>query len=277
MVLGNIVEKPCDCAAGEDSRDHSDDHIQPLPNTETCGEFSAMADHPGAIRPEQIPVLNRPSVPMARLRSSEATEISDNTAAGARLSTSNTERTGTTTLVVLDFAPAETPGINLGRFQSFFGSRFRSTTTAFWHMVKQGSAQKDTLTQRDVDPQPQQFENIGNVQPPFANHSLSTLQNSLTQANDKADLALLSSASPTNAGDALMSTDVSSFTPPPAVIADDTTATSFHPPSDDCKQCWLFYPWAHVYYPPAETSNTECLTALTAAPTPNLPPLELDL
>ncbi|KAL9628848.1 MAG: hypothetical protein Q9204_005622, partial [Flavoplaca sp. TL-2023a] len=275
-VSGNLMEKPHDCVTGDDFQDHSDKHIQRLPNSPTCRDFSAMPDHPGAIRSEKIPVLNRPSVPMARLRSSEATEISDNTAAGARLSNSNTERTGTANFGVLDSAPAEPPGINLGRFPSFFGSRFRSTTAAFWHMVKQGSTQKDPLTQRDVDTQPQHFKNIGNVQPLFANHSLSTLQNSLTQADDNADLAFFSSASPINAGDVLVSTDASSFTPPPAVIADDTTATSFHPPSDECKQCWLFYPWAHVYYPPAETSNTECLTALTAAPAPNLPPLELD-
>ncbi|KAL8850275.1 MAG: hypothetical protein Q9221_004785 [Calogaya cf. arnoldii] len=116
----------------------------------------------------------------------------------------------------------------------------RSTAIASWKSAKQRDMLKHALNVRDVDSQLQHFQGAADVQLPYANDN------------------------------------VPSFTPPPAYIADTTAASSFLPPPDACKQCWIFYPWAHVYYPSAETSNTDCLTALMAAPTPNLPPLELE-
>lgn len=142
--------------------------------------------------------------------------------------------------------------------------------------MEQQDTPKRALNERDVDSQILRFRGSVNVQPPFTNDSLSAFDHPQAPANDHLDLPSTIGGSPSVASDAPVPTDTPLFTPPPAYIADTTTATSFHPPPDACKQCWIFYPLAHVYYPPAATSNTECLTALTAAPAPNHPPLALE-
>lgn len=51
-----------------------------------------------------------------------------------------------------------------------------------------------------------------------------------------------------------------------------TTSSPPLPLSDDCKQCFIIYKYVSVYYPPATSSNTDCLTNGAEMPSPSLPP-----
>ncbi|KAL8731578.1 MAG: hypothetical protein Q9181_004243 [Wetmoreana brouardii] len=51
-----------------------------------------------------------------------------------------------------------------------------------------------------------------------------------------------------------------------------TTPPNSSPPNDDCSQCWIIYKYVSVYYPPARSSNTDCLANGAAMPSSTLPP-----
>lgn len=51
-----------------------------------------------------------------------------------------------------------------------------------------------------------------------------------------------------------------------------TIPSDNNPPIDDCSQCWIIYKYVSVYYPPASSSNTDCLTGGAAMASPTLPP-----
>ncbi|KAL8936223.1 MAG: hypothetical protein Q9216_005050 [Gyalolechia sp. 2 TL-2023] len=50
------------------------------------------------------------------------------------------------------------------------------------------------------------------------------------------------------------------------------TSSPALPLSDDCSQCSIIFKYVSVYYPPAASSNTECLTNGAEIPSPSLPP-----
>lgn len=59
-------------------------------------------------------------------------------------------------------------------------------------------------------------------------------------------------------------------TPMPANLSMSTPSPSL-PLSDDCSQCFIIFKYVSVYYPPAESSNTDCLKGIET-PSPSLPP-----
>ncbi|KAL8785601.1 MAG: hypothetical protein Q9213_003255 [Squamulea squamosa] len=143
----------------------------------------------------------------------------------------------------------------------------------FWRVFQRRDLSKPSFDEPDIDSNLKNFHGPASVLPPITNGSLPAPQAPETPADNIANFPPMINGNPSIASDPPVPMDLDSFTPPPAFLA---STTSFQPPPDACKQCWIFYKWAHIYYPPAETSNTLCLTALTAAPTPHLPPLELE-
>ncbi|KAL8958671.1 MAG: hypothetical protein Q9193_004319 [Seirophora villosa] len=65
----------------------------------------------------------------------------------------------------------------------------------------------------------------------------------------------------------------------PTTNSEDTVSPSTQRPkpaedTDDCSKCFIIYKYVDVYYPPAASSVTDCLTELDLAgvPTPTIPP-----
>ncbi|KAL8668961.1 MAG: hypothetical protein Q9168_006432 [Polycauliona sp. 1 TL-2023] len=159
--------------------------------------------------------------------------------------------------------------------QASFCSKFRASAMALWSGTVQRDSPNRVLDQRDVESQFQQFQKPPDDHHPLGNDSLSAFPQLKAPVNNHAPSVV--AAGPSVVSDAPLPFDESFSMPPPAFITDMPTVGAFNPSQEVCDQCWISYPYAQVYYPSAEASNTECLKSLTAAPEPNLPPLELDL
>ncbi|KAI4108314.1 MAG: hypothetical protein LQ339_002215 [Xanthoria mediterranea] len=254
-VKGYVVNSEHNSPRGESAQDHSYDYSRSLTATSNFHGPPAPANRPGATLSEQVSLPKGSITHLVNPRSEEASDGSGEPAAG-RFLDSITRR-------------KDHPLITFRR-------SLGSTATAFWKMVKQPNTPKRTMNEREVDSQIPHFWGAAKFQPPFTNNSLSLLRSPEAPANHHPNLPSTIVESTSIASDTSVSTDAATFVPPPPYITDAANPTSFRPPSDSCNRCYIFYPWAHVYYPSAETSNTECLSALTAAPTPNLPPLGLE-
>lgn len=274
-MKGYVVNSEHNTPSGGSAQGHSYDYSRSLTATSNFHGPPAPANRPGVTLSEQLSLPKGSITHLVNPRSEEASEGSGEPAAGKFLD-STTRQKGTVPIDRICSIPAYPLATNTDHAQISFRRSLESTAAAFWKMVKQPNTPKRTMNEREVDSQFPHFRGAAKFQPPFTNDSLSALQSPEAPANHHSNLPFTIVESTSMASDTSVSTDAAAFVPPPPYIADTANPTSFGPPSDSCNQCYIFYRWAHVYYPPAETSNTECLSALTAAPTPNLPPLGLE-
>ncbi|KAL9592874.1 MAG: hypothetical protein Q9179_006289, partial [Wetmoreana sp. 5 TL-2023] len=91
---------------------------------------------------------------------------------------------------------------------------------------------------------------------------------------DPTTLASLYEATP---GQVLAPIIITGEIPPPLPSQNPlpTTPPTFLSPDDpreDCRQCTIFFNSVSVYYPPAESSNTDCLTDVVTRSSPSIPP-----
>lgn len=108
------------------------------------------------------------------------------------------------------------------------------------------------------------FDNVDFVQPTSATDlpSLSTDLAAIATVSSEN----LTSGAPTSAYAAAISTSAQSSS-----LVSESLARS--PVSDDCDNtCCIFYSYVSVFYPPATSSNTDCLTDGATLPSPTLPP-----